>query len=129
MNRKNAKNAKGFKEEGEGEDNLKENVNYLKWIPGRIAELRIQKGVSARDMSLSLGQNAGYINRIESKVTLPSVNGLLSICGYFGITPQEFFDKESASPQEAKELSQELKKLNAKQISHIMAVIHDITDK
>nr|WP_243114050.1 hypothetical protein [Butyrivibrio sp. XB500-5] len=28
----------------------------------RLSKLREQKGVSARDMSLSLGQNAGYIN-------------------------------------------------------------------
>ena len=31
----------------------------------RLAQLRIAKGVSARDMSLSVGQNAGYINSIE----------------------------------------------------------------
>lgn len=105
---------------------MNENVNYLNWIPKRITELRTQKGVSARDMSLSLGQNAGYINRIENKVTLPSITGLLYICEYFGITPQEFFDLEAASPQESKELLRELKKLNAKQISHIMAIIHDI---
>ena len=27
----------------------------------RLAKLRTQKGVSARDMSLSMGQNPGYI--------------------------------------------------------------------
>ena len=31
----------------------------------RLAQLRQAKGVSARDMSLSLGQSAGYINNIE----------------------------------------------------------------
>ena len=38
----------------------------------RLAQLRNQKGVSARDMSLSLGQGAGYINNIENKNNLPS---------------------------------------------------------
>ena len=28
----------------------------------RLAQLREKKGVSARDMSLSIGQNPGYIN-------------------------------------------------------------------
>ena len=28
----------------------------------RLAQLRTKKGVSARDMSLSLGRNVGYIN-------------------------------------------------------------------
>ena len=38
----------------------------------RLTELRINKGVSARDMSLSIGQSAGYINNIENGVNLPS---------------------------------------------------------
>lgn len=32
----------------------------------RLTTLREKKGVSARDMSLSIGQNPGYINNIES---------------------------------------------------------------
>ena len=32
----------------------------------RLAQLRVQKGVSAREMSLALGQNTGYISNIES---------------------------------------------------------------
>ncbi|MFR9052115.1 MAG: helix-turn-helix domain-containing protein [Ruminococcus sp.] len=39
----------------------------------RLTELRINKGVSARDMSLSIGQSAGYINNIENGVNLPSM--------------------------------------------------------
>ena len=31
----------------------------------RLAQLRIKKGVSSREMSLSIGQNAGYISNIE----------------------------------------------------------------
>ena len=30
----------------------------------RLSKLREEKGVSARDMSLSMGQNPGYINKI-----------------------------------------------------------------
>ena len=29
-------------------------MDYFLWVPERIAQLRLQKGVSARDMSLSL---------------------------------------------------------------------------
>lgn len=46
----------------------------------RLAQLRNQKGVSARDMSLSLGQGAGYINNIENKNNLPSI--LQVLCKY-----------------------------------------------
>ena len=61
----------------------------------RIAQLRTKKGVSARDMSLSIGQNENYINRIENDISLPSLRGLILICEYFGITLKEFFDVEN----------------------------------
>ena len=38
---------------------------YEEFTQKRIAQLRIQRGVSARDMSLSLGQNVSYINKIS----------------------------------------------------------------
>ena len=30
-------------------------MDYMQWFPERLAQLRTEKGVSARDMSLSLG--------------------------------------------------------------------------
>ena len=55
-------------------------MDYMEWFPQRVAELRSQKGVSARDMSLSLGQSESYINKIENKHTLPSMAGFFYIC-------------------------------------------------
>ena len=55
-------------------------MDYFLWVPERIAQLRLQKGVSARDMSLSLGQSESYINKIENRRTLPSMAGFLYIC-------------------------------------------------
>lgn len=46
------------------------------FIPARTIQLRTSKGVSARDMSLSIAQAARYINNIENKKTLPSIEGL-----------------------------------------------------
>lgn len=40
----------------------------------RLTKLRLKKGVSARDMSLTLGQSESYINRIESQKMLPSMS-------------------------------------------------------
>ena len=53
-------------------------------------------GVSARDMSLSLGQSESYINKIENKRTLPSMTSFFYICDYLNITPQEELDKLDA---------------------------------
>ena len=57
----------------------------------RLAALRQKKGVSARDMSLSLGQNSGYINHIENRQALPSMAVFFNICEYLEISPEEFF--------------------------------------
>lgn len=88
----------------------------------RLAELRGIKGVSARDMSLSIGQNPGYINNIENGKAKPSLDGILYICDYLGITPGEFFDSESISPSKAKELYKIAKKLDSELLDHLIAL-------
>ena len=101
-------------------------MDYLDWFPSRITELRTQKGISARDMSLSLGQSESYINKIENKRTLPSMAGFIYICEYLGITPQDFFNVDSPAPQKSKEVLFELSKLTASQADHVMMIIRDI---
>lgn len=49
---------------------------YEEFTQDRIAQLRVLKEVSAREMSLSLGQNESYINQIENGKALPSLQGL-----------------------------------------------------
>ena len=39
---------------------------YYDNFAARLSKLRQEKGVSARDMSLSLGQSESYINKIEN---------------------------------------------------------------
>ena len=102
-------------------------MDYIEWFYSRIAELRNQKGISARDMSLSLGQSESYINKIENQRTLPSISGFIYICEYFDITPQEFFDYDNKNPQTTKEITSRLKKLNPKQQEYILALITDLT--
>ena len=67
---------------------------YEDFVPERLAKLRTQKGVSARDMSLSLGQANNYINNIENKKSLPAMQSFFYICEYLGTTPMEFFNEE-----------------------------------
>ena len=93
---------------------------------GRLIKLRTQKNVSARDMSLSMGQSEGYINKIESGQSLPSMTGFFYICDYFRITPKEFFDDDVSFPMQIQELLKDLNGLNDKQIANISAVIKDM---
>lgn len=95
----------------------------------RLSQLRIQKGVSARDMSLSLGQSAGYINNIENKNNLPSMALFFYICEYFNITPKEFFDFDTEAPNLTSELLDEIKKLDYAETNHILAIVKDLNKR
>ena len=53
---------------------------YEEQFSKRLTELRTQKGVSARDMSLSIGQNPGYIRAIESGTAFPTMANFFYIC-------------------------------------------------
>jgi len=102
-------------------------VEYAQWFARRLSSLRMEKGVSARDMSLSLGQSASYINKIENQRTMPSMAGFFYICDYLGITPMEFFDWETQSPSLASEIKKEAKKLPPEKAAHVLQLLRDIT--
>ena len=95
----------------------------------RLARLREKKGVSARDMSLSIGQNEGYINNIETGKSNPSLDGILYICDYLGISPAEFFDLDSSNPSKLNAIVTEMKKLSDKQLDTNAALVRDLAKK
>ena len=95
----------------------------------RLVELRMNKGVSARDMSLSIGQSAGYINNIENGVNLPSMSVFFYICEYLGVTPEEFFDLESKNPIKLDSIVKDLKHLDDKQLDTIANLVKDLIHK
>ena len=99
---------------------------YEEEFSKRLTELRNLKGVSAREMSLAIGQNPSYINNIETGKALPSMSAFLFMCEYLDIAPQDFFDTDSNSPAALRTLTNKLKKLNPKQLEHISALVDDI---
>ena len=100
---------------------------YEDFFYKRLTELRMQKGVSAREMSLALGQNAGYINNIESGKAFPSMSGFFYICEYFQLTPQEFFDEGNTVPDEMRDLLQYARHLNRSQFHCLLSVAQELT--
>lgn len=77
---------------------MSDNAKLKEFFSKRLYELRDERNLSARELSLSMGQNSSYINRIENKLTLPSIQGFLCICECLEITPHEFFNPEAALP-------------------------------
>ena len=98
-------------------------IVYEEIFPVRLSKLRMDKGVSARDMSLSIGQSAGYIFNIESGKSLPSMSMFFCICDYLEITPRDFFDFENSSPKKLNHLISSLKSLDQDSIDDIMSIV------
>jgi len=104
-------------------------VDYVAFVSERIAKMRTEKGVSARDMSVSMGQNVNYINRIENRKAEPSLSGLFYILEYFGVSPQEFFDAENKYPAQLNELVSDIKQLDENELLHLSGFLKGIIGK
>ena len=89
-------------------------MNTLNDFSARLTELRTKRGISARDMSLSLGMSSSYINQLESGKNYPSLPAFFDICEFLNVTPQEFFDDGNKYPEELKEVLEDLKQLDDK---------------
>ena len=99
---------------------------YEEEFSTRLAKLRSKKGVSSREMSLSIGQNSGYISNIECGKALPSMSVFFFICDYLNITPSEFFDMDSEDPEKINLLLKDLKQLNSEQLALISAMVKNL---
>lgn len=97
-----------------------------KYIANRLARLRTEMGVSARDMSLSMGQANNYISNIENGKSAPSIQGFFYICEFMKISPGDFFDEGNNNPALLNELIDELKPLNTKTIEYMLGLVREL---
>lgn len=102
---------------------------YEEQFSKRLAELRTKKGVSARDMSISIGQNPGYIRAIENGTAFPAMSNFFYICEYLNVTPQEFFDFDEELSNGMNALVDQLRQFDDKQIKALTAFIKTIVKK
>ena len=58
----------------------------------KLAQARQKKELSAYELSLRIGRNHGYINRIECGKLNLSLRSILQICEVLEISPKELFD-------------------------------------
>ena len=80
-------------------------------------------------MSLSIGQNPGYIHNIENGKALPSMSVFFFICDYLGISPSEFFDIDNSNPGKLKPIIEKMKKLDDEQLDGIAAIVNGMTKR
>ena len=78
----------------------------------RLIKLRERKGVSAREMSLAIGQSPGYINGLENRNGFPSMQVFFYICEYLDVTPSEY-----------REMQKDMEALDEKSRQNVLAII------
>ncbi|GEM_PF-145646 len=103
-------------------------IMYEHEFKTRLTKLRHKKGVSAREMSISIGQNAGYINSIETGKSLPSMATFFYICEYLNVTPKDFFDFDLKVPSEINEISDSLKQIEPELVRRLSVLVKTMAD-
>ena len=93
-------------------------------IRNRLTQLRMKKGVSEYQMSLDLGHSKSYIQSISSGRALPSMGEFLVICDYLGVTPQEFFDDDTANPALIQEITDAVSGFSDEDLKLLLSIIN-----
>lgn len=99
------------------------------FIRERITQLRIKKGVSEYQMSYDLGHSRGYIYNISSGKALPPLKEFLAICDYFEITPQQFFDESTDTPELIQKAIDGMRKLNESDLIMLLSFINRLKNE
>ena len=98
------------------------------FIGRRISKLRNAKKISARKLSIDLGQSENYITKIENAQNNITMEGLFNICDYFEISLADFFDGKTEYPLQYRKIIDELNKLDSIEIEKVYDMIKLVTD-
>ena len=101
------------------------------YIRKKITQLRMAKGLSEYQLSYDLGHSKNYIHNIVTGHSQPSVNELLYLIEYLGVTPKDFFDEEQEykNPFLAKEIMDGLKNLDGNDLDAVLRVVQQLNNK
>lgn len=94
------------------------------FVRDRITQLRLRKGVSEYRMSYDLGHSRGYVHNISSGKATPPMKEFLAICEYFELTPQQFFDEGTQSPELIQKAVNGMKQLNEDDMLMLLGIIN-----
>lgn len=94
------------------------------FVRDRITQLRPRKGVSEYRMSYDLGHSRGYVHNISSGKATPPMKEFLAICEYFELTPQQFFDEGTQSPELIQKAVNGMKQMNEDDMLMLLGIIN-----
>lgn len=93
----------------------------------RLAMIRNQHNISARQLSLDLGHNKNYIYSIESGNNFPTMESFLEICKHLHIEPEQFF-REAPKQFFFSYFTDVLEKLDEIQLQHLFQLAEDLAN-
>ena len=77
-------------------------------------------------MNEFIGQSEGYINKIESGYSLPSLSGFFYICEFLEVTPYEFFNYYIKDDDKIQKILNILFSLSPRQLDYFFEILYDI---
>ena len=77
-------------------------------------------------MNKFIGQSEGYINKIESGYSLPSLSGFFYICEFLEVTPYEFFNYYIKDDDKIQKILNILFSLLPRQLDYFFEILNDI---
>ena len=93
----------------------------------RLRFLRNELGISAREMSIELGQNESYINKLETGKTSTSIESFLNICDFLQISPADFFSTcVNNSITDVNEIETYIRQLSSPQTRYLKEFLKDL---
>lgn len=99
------------------------------FVRERITQLRLKKGVSEYQMSYDLGHSRGYIYNISSGKALPPLKEFFAICDYFELTPQQFFDESTQTPELIQKAINGMRQLDESDMLMLLGIINRLLKK
>jgi len=98
----------------------------IEFVRNRIAFLRTNKNMSARELSLRLGQSTTYINHIENGNSKPSLEMLFEIADELGVTMSQFFDETDNYPELNKKIIKLTSNLDKKSLESVIMLLENL---
>jgi len=93
----------------------------------RLRHLRNERQISAREMSLALGQNESYINKIETGKSSTTISSFLNICEYLAVSPSDFFNENVSNSVNIQEIISYFQRLTPHQAQYMRDLLKDLS--
>ena len=109
------------------EDELQNGSFSAGRVIDRLAALRTDMGISARQLSRELGHSPSYINAIENHRRELSLEGFLAILACLQVTPALFFSDDDPAARQAR-LGFYRTRLKEEHFDHLMQLARDLAE-